>query len=422
MANQKLGDAPLQSALDEKSGRLALTKAPLRLLLLNYEFPPIGGGAGSATYYMARDLYNRGHQVDVLTSQYIGCKSYENVDGVRVFRVPSYRVGIHDAGVRGAASFLFYARIKLAQLIRENNYDLLHYYFGLPTGLLASYSYGKCGIPYIVSLRGSDVPGYDNDSAPRIHSLLGPVRQWIWNNAAAVIANSSSLRDIALTTDPTCEIGVIHNGVCTQRFKPNQYRYRTEGPLRVLCVSRLVRRKGLDTLIRAIAELRDTNVVLELVGEGRIESELRELVQSLGIQENVKFCGFVTQSDLPEYHRRADIFVLPSLSESCAMALLEAMSSGLPVIASNAGGNTEIVRHNQNGLLFNPGSITGLTAALRELATSPDLRAKFSRNNPKKILSQHAWAEISRQYEDLYLQSMAASSQRSQLKVRPRHA
>lgn len=387
-------------------------KSSLRLLMLNYEFPPLGGGAGSATYYMALELQNRGHRVDVLTAREHDGKRDEFLDGVRVLRVPSYRVGIHEAGIRGAASYLLFARIKLARLMRENHYDLMHYYFGLPTGLLALYSHTRRGVPYVVSLRGSDVPGYDMNATalPSFHRLLGSTRRKIWRNAAAIVANSGSLRDLALDAEVDCPIEVIPNGVSIKRFAPGPSRRGASGPLRVLCVSRLIQRKDLGTLIHAVAALRELDIVLEIIGTGKLEAEIKSLVQSLELQRRVHLSGFVGQADLAERYRKADLFVLPSVSESCAMALLEAMSSGLPAIVSNVGGNTEIVCHEENGILFEPGSISDLSAALRRLTESPVLCAQMSENNVRKIRSQHVWSQIARQYESVYRRVLDADT------------
>ncbi len=383
------------------------------LLMLNYEFPPLGGGAGSATYNMARDLQKRGHRVDVLTAREKGGQAYEMIDGVRVFRVPSFRLGIHEAGIRGAASYLIFARIKLADLVQRNHYDLMHYYFGLPTGVLSLYSHIKCGLPYVVSLRGSDVPGYDMNRArlPSFHRLLKSTRRQIWHNAGAVVANSNSLRELALDVDGDCSIEVIPNGVDIERFAPSPSRSGNDGPLRILCVSRLIPRKGLATLIHAVAELRETDIVLEIIGTGELEGDLRALVESLKLQRRVHFSGFVGQADLAGRYRSADVFVLPSLSESCAMALLEAMSSGLPVIVSNVGGNPEIVCHEENGLLFQPGSSADLAAVLRKLVEAPALRVQMSKTNVKKIHEQHAWCQIARRYEGVYRRVLGTNTE-----------
>jgi glycosyltransferase involved in cell wall biosynthesis len=381
-----------------------IVRNPLRLLMLNYEFPPLGGGASSATYHMAIELQKRGHRVDVLTARERGGHAIETIEGVRVFRVPSFRSGVHDAGMLGAASYLLFARRRLAQLMRENRYDLMHYYFGLPTGVLSFYSHAKHGVPYIVSLRGSDVPGYDPNRKllPSMHQLLESTRRKIWHNASAIVANSESLRQLALASDGGCHIDVIPNGVDTTRFSFERPPRRNGDALQVLCVSRLIARKGLTTLIEAIAELRDCNLEVEIAGSGRMARGLQELITSLRLQGRVRLTGFMSQPELAFRYRNADVFVLPSLSESCAMALLEALSAGLPVIVSNVGGNPEIVRHEENGLLFEPGSSAQLAAALRRLADAPALRARMSESNIRKIRTQHAWNHITGRYEVVY--------------------
>jgi glycosyltransferase involved in cell wall biosynthesis len=111
----------------------------LRLLLLNYEFPPSGGGAGRATYFMARELVRKGHEVDVLTSRAASDLSLETLEGVTVHRVRSSRRSIHDAGLLGTVVFLFFALFRLRTLLKQKPYQCAHFYFALPTGLLALY-------------------------------------------------------------------------------------------------------------------------------------------------------------------------------------------------------------------------------------------------------------------------------------------
>jgi len=133
----------------------------MNILILNYEFPPMGGGAGKATYNLAAELARLGHQVDVLTSKIKGQPAKEKIDGFTVYRVMSWRKGIHDCGFRGAFTFVLFAILKFMQLTRKNKYDVIHYFFGLPTGFLSLLPGPHKKIPYIISLRGSDVPGYD---------------------------------------------------------------------------------------------------------------------------------------------------------------------------------------------------------------------------------------------------------------------
>lgn len=386
---------------------------PLTLLLLNYEFPPLGGGASNATYHTALELQRRGHNVDVLTSREKGGAAYENICGVRVFKVRSHRIGIHTSGIRGAASYLAFARLKLAELMRETDYDLMHYYFGLPTGLLSQYTNGTHGKPFIVSLRGSDVPGYDNTTVllSMFHQFLRSKRRQIWGNAGAIVANSNSLRELALSSNAEHKIGVIPNGVDVMCFNPAPREQCGDGVFRIVCVSRLTPRKGLETLLRAVAELDDVNVELKIIGTGDAEREIRALIESLAIQDRVSLVGYVAQQDLGPFYRQADVFVLPSLSESCAMALLEAMSCGLPVVVSSAGGNPEIVDHDVNGLLFEPESETQLEHALRKLANAPDLLEKMSRNNATKMREDYTWESVAAKYEVIYKRVLTHAEQ-----------
>ena len=105
----------------------------MKILMLNYEFPPMGGGAGNATDNISKELVKMGHDVTVLTSRYSKQKKIEVKDGVKVHRVFSLRKGIHDCGFRGAYTYLISASMKLLQLKKKDKYNILHYFFSLTT-------------------------------------------------------------------------------------------------------------------------------------------------------------------------------------------------------------------------------------------------------------------------------------------------
>ena len=142
---------------------------PLRILLLNYEYPPLGGGAGIASAALAQRLAEWGNIVDVVTSRPDGVRDADRQSGLScvhvapnltLYRVRSRRRGIHQAGFFGAGSYLFSAIPVARKLLRTHCYDIVHIYFSLPTGaLIPALPLGD--IPVVVSLRGSDVPGYD---------------------------------------------------------------------------------------------------------------------------------------------------------------------------------------------------------------------------------------------------------------------
>ncbi len=375
----------------------------MKILIVNYEFPPVGGGASHASYCLAKELVHLGHEIDVLTSRYGGQPELETLDGISVYRVTSWRKSVHDCGLRSAASFVVFAFFKLRKLLRHRSYDLTHYFFSLPTGVLSLYSEGIRRLPYVLSLRGSDVPGYDASSFKLkvLHVMLRPLTRYIWGRARCLVAVSQEFRRLALKTDSAVLIEVIYNGVDPQRF-PGRERRRNAKPVRVLCVSRLIKRKVIRYLLEAVARLGPTGLSVWIVGTGEMEAELKALAQRLNIAAQVEFLGYLPNQQLGRYYEAADIFVLPTLSEAFANVCLEAMSSGLPVIMTNVGGNPEIVEPEINGLLVPPAQADALAAALRRLTNEPGLRSQISANNVAKIQRDFTWTYIAERYQALY--------------------
>lgn len=377
----------------------------MNLLLLNYEFPPLGGGASTATHNIALQLVRRGHAVHVLTSRYGHQPEEEVIDGIRVYRVASWRRGIHDCGLVGAASYLFFAFFKLRRLLRENKYDVFHYFFSLPTGLLSLYSNGLCRFPYILSLRGSDVPGYD-PTAPWLqilHGLLKPITRLIWKRAGTVVALSEGLREFAHRTAPGVPIMVIPNGIDVEAFRPAGNGH--SGParlLKIITVARLIERKGLDLLLEAVSRFSNPEIHLSIVGTGQEESNLKNLASQLKLTGMVEFHGYRSQPDLEKLYNEADLFVLPSMAESFGMVILEAMACGLPVVATNVGGIPEIIGQNENGILVDPGRVESLVEGIRILVSDPGMRARLSANNVAKVKDRFTWNKVAVQYEYLF--------------------
>jgi glycosyltransferase involved in cell wall biosynthesis len=377
----------------------------MRLLFLNYECPPTGGGAGFATLALARELVSRGHTVDILTARVDDALAQEVVDGVIVRRVRTHRRNVHEAGMLGALSFVASAALALPRLAAAESYDVVHYYFGMPTGLLSLLPGAHRRIPYVLSLRGSDVPGYER-KLDWWHRCLRPLTRRVWGGAHAVVANSEGLCALARRFDPERHVQVIHNGV-----HPGPPRtFEASGrPLRVLTVSRLIERKGIDTLIRAIALLKARPIELAVVGDGPRRDRLAALARELGVADRVQFLGFLPQAQVRAESTRAGVFALASHSESCSMALLQAIGSGTPVIATRVGGNPELVMDGDNGLLFEVGDAAGAARALARLQDEPGLCERFGRRNHELAHQKFSWQTVASRYEALFQAARAAS-------------
>jgi glycosyltransferase involved in cell wall biosynthesis len=240
-----------------------------------------------------------------------------------------------------------------------------------------------------------------------LHWLLWPATKRVWRGAYRVVANSEGLRQIALAADADQRVEVIHNGIATATPAP---RTNSAGALRILAVSRLIQRKGLDTLIRAIALLRDEPVSVVVAGDGPQRESLSALARQLAVGDRITFKGFLPQVALAQEHLDCDVFVLASHSESCSMALLHAMGAGLPVIASRVGGTPELVRHERNGLLFSAGSEIELAAAIRLMLREPARGVAYGAANVALSRDVHSWGAVASRYEALFRAAIADSA------------
>lgn len=375
----------------------------MKVLLLNYEFPPAGGGAGYATLNIAKRLRNMGVEADVLTSRISNEGDGDKIDGVPVYRVASWRKGLHDCGLRGAYTYVLNAAFKRRKLHSTNDYDVEHFFFSLPTGLLSVLPGAGRSMPTVISLRGSDVPGYDpfNRKVETIHGMIKPLTRRIWSNADRVVALSEALADIARKTSPDIDYHIIPNGIDEVHFNPPESR-EPSPRLRLVTVARLLERKGIHVIIEACARPDPLPVELTIVGTGAYEETLRKLVDKMGVGDRVKFAGYVSNNELPNLYKKMDAFVLPSEVESFGLVFTEAMSCELPILASNVGGIPETVRDGRDGLLCPPGRPDLLRKNIESMIENRDSRIEMGKSGRRRILDKYTWDKVAEKYLETY--------------------
>ena len=387
----------------------------MRVLIANYEFPPVGGGASKVSYELAKKLVGKGHDVVVLTSQFGNLARFEERDGIIIHRVWSWRKGIHDSGLRGAFTYLMSALPAMRRILKTEPIDVVHYFFGLPTGLLSLYSHGIAEIPYIVSLRGSDVPLYDRDSSKLmlLHRATKSLSHRIWRSASRVFAVSDGLRQLAEESFPDVSVEVIHNGVDIIDPRLLSVRAHDVSSLRLVCVSRLIPRKGIADLLQALAGLTNVECELTVAGEGPIDTELKGLAAKLGISDRVKFVGYKSPEELNQCYVDADAFVLPTRSDAFANVILEAMAAALPVIATDVGGVAEAVVDGETGILVEPKQPDQLASAIQVLANDRSLAKRYGRAGQERVLRHFTWTSISDRYIEAYSDACETVAERA---------
>lgn len=383
----------------------------MRLLMLNNEYPPIGGGTATANYYVIRDLAARGFEVDLVTSSPAN-REYEVErlsSSARVFRIPINNRNPHYQSERELLTYIYQGFWFIRTLYRgsDPNYDLCHAWSGVPAGALALLLRWKRDLPYVVGLRGSDVPGYDVRYT-WLYPIIKPPLWMIWQGASAITANSYELRNLALRFRPGDHIEVIPNGVDLDRFSVTHLRDKDDDEtFTVLCVARLVERKGIFDLIDAVKHIQQqrSNFKLVLVGRGDKERQMRAKVEREGLAPWVDFRGSVLHYDVPDVYNEADVFVLPSMNEGMSNAVLEAMASGLPIITTYTGGTTEMLRG--NGMIIPMQSPDAIAKAVLELWDSADLRRAMGARS-RAIAESLTWRHVADDYLDLYERTLAA--------------
>jgi glycosyltransferase involved in cell wall biosynthesis len=259
-------------------------------------------------------------------------------------------------------------------------------------------------VPYVISLRGGDVPG--NEAAlDFLHGLLAPLRRFIFQRSIAVIANSPGLKEMSERADPF-PVQVIPNGVDTDFFHPPATRDEAaDRPFAFLFVGRFQIAKNLFYLFDHVASLKRSGAgsfVLHLVGDGPQHDELQNHAKKSGIEDCLVWHGWVDKNRLREIYRNADCLVNPSLCEGMPNVVLEAMACGLPVIASRVPGNDAVVRHGKTGRLFDLDEPEAFQTVLREMMADPGRAREMGETGRSWVVSDFSWRKIAQAYADLF--------------------
>ncbi len=371
----------------------------MNILMLNYEFPPIGGGAAKAHQCLLRQYAERHDlRVHVLTSApQPGVVIEKFCENITIHKVGVHKKDLHFWRRTEVIEWLLKAGFYYRKLLRENSYDLVHAFFGFPTGWLCYRSAG--GLPYVISLRGSDVPG-QHARFQLEYKILAPVFRGIWKKAAALVACSEGLKERALRFLPSASIDVIPNGVELDRFHPAETSQRPDA-LRLLTVGRLSVTKRVEMLIDAVEILHKQGCKLHftIIGGGALEPQLREIVLKKNLGNIVEITGRTDPEDMPQLYRRNDILISASMQEGMSNAMLEAMASGLPIITTRCEGLEELIA--DNGLVVEPANAEAIAKAVKKLADDRQLRRQMSLAARRRA-EQFSWSRAAEQYLALY--------------------
>jgi glycosyltransferase involved in cell wall biosynthesis len=368
----------------------------MRILMTCYELPPVGGGGGQFAATLARELAQKGDDVDLITMGFPGLSRREGNGRLRIQRAPSYRKDLRSCRVPEAASYLMGAIPVIAKLLRRRRYHIVHSHFILPDGLLGFWTHLATGVPFILTAHGTDVPTHNPYRVRGLHFFLHPIWRLLTLKASVVVTPSHYLQARVLHANRRAQTAVIANGFDPQRFSPAGAKRR-----RILVVARMVEFKGLQFLLQALWGL-DIDYEMVLVGEGPYRHALEECARKVAIP--VRFTGWLdNESDeLKALYETSNIFVLPSATENCPLVLLEAMAAGLAIITTRDTGGAELV--GDAALLVRPRDPHSIRAALLELVRHPELIASLGKAARTRLERTFSWPAVSDRYREVYAQ------------------
>lgn len=361
----------------------------MNILVLNYEFPPLGGGASPVSYEIAKGMVKLGHKVDVVTMGFKGLPKKEEVDGVMVHRVKCIRRKKEICHPWEQLTYLITAYFYIKKLLKTKRYDISHTHFLIPTGILSLIFNKKNKLPYIITAHGSDVPGHNPDRFKFLHKFSKPILNIICHNAKTIISPSHFLKNSIERTIGGFNVKIIPNGIDVNKFKPGIKKKI------IISAGKLIRGKGFHQLINAVSDI-DLGYEVHICGDGPMMPILKQM--SVKSKTKIVLHGWINNNSerYKTLLETASIYVLVSEKENASISLLEAMSAGCAIITSNISGCPETV--GDSGILVDPNNPNKILQVLKELISDENKLNDLQAKARKKVLEQFDWNEIIQKY------------------------
>jgi glycosyltransferase involved in cell wall biosynthesis len=287
------------------------------------------------------------------------------------------------------------------QLARREPYDIVHVHWPMPMALLGWAARRARPMPMVTTFYGIELRWVQS----RLPFLRWLVRWAARSSAQAVAISTYTARELQRFVDVPVEV-IPYTAELAPRRPPTRERNRERS---ILFVGRLIERKGVAHLIRALGTVRRTVPArLIIVGDGPERASLERLAAATEVASHVHFRGRVSDEELRQAYAGADVFVLPSVldqrqdTEGLGVVLLEAMNYAVPVVASNIGGITDIVQHESTGLLVPPGDERALAKALTSLLENPELSRSLGQAGARLLRETFSWDRIVDRWEAVY--------------------
>jgi phosphatidylinositol alpha 1,6-mannosyltransferase len=395
----------------------------MRIMIVTDQYPPMVGGVPTVTHGLAVDFANRGHRVWVVAPSF-GAQDEQRVEQkVRVYRFSSFEWPTYE-GLR----IPFLPFVPIRNLLKKTDPDIIHIHSPVVLGNIAQILAGGLRKPVIATnhylpINLSRSLTSDPLLGKPFSNITFSYLVHFCNRCEYVTAPTATALNLLYEHGLRAPAQAISNGINLKRFCPGErdeevrqrLKLPADRPL-VLYVNRLHAEKRANVLLDAVAKMKGIGHVA-IAGTGPAEAELHAQAEQLQLGDRVTFLGYVRDADLVPLYRLADIFVIPSEGELQSLVTMEAMACGLPVIAANAYALPELVHHEENGFLFQPGNRDELASQVDILLGDAPLRAHMGARS-LQIIAKHDRVHVLDLWEALYHRLSNEFIEAKQLKLR----
>ncbi len=379
----------------------------MKLLVLNYEYPPLGGGAGQISKSISEGLALLGHDITVLTTWYEALAETETLNNVKIIRLKSKRKFVYRSNPFEMTSWIYHAKKFLKEHLKTEKYDLVFANFALPGGEVAYSIKLKFRIPYVIISHGHDIPWFAPEQMIWYHIFTYHwIRTIVTNSEMNFVQSNEMKTNIDRFTGFRIKDRnkIIYNGWDSSVFRSDYSKRSKE--FKILFPGRLVKQKDPFTFLKALQILRSNNYKFKahILGDGPLRKKMEQFVYNHSLKDFVEFKGWISREEMLNEYQSGSLTVLPSLSEGMSMATLEALACGQYVITTRVSNNETLIKPGENGDFIHKKDYEMLAGLIGKF-----YHKKFEQGyliDEQKLTKYHElyeWDGIVKQYETYFL-------------------
>ncbi|MBI5218330.1 MAG: glycosyltransferase family 4 protein [Bacteroidia bacterium] len=376
----------------------------MRILLLNYEYPPLGAGAGVISQHIAEGLAGLGNNVTVVTTWFPGEKEEEALENLKIIRLKSKRKFIYKSNIFEMLSWARESKLFLGEYCKKESFDICFANFTLPGGDVALYLKRTFKLPFVIISHGHDVPWFFPEQMLFYHiPVYFRVKKICIESEANFVQTNPMKKNIDrfLGNKRKEKNIIIPNGGDYKKFKPDYSKKSSR--FKIIFVGRLVKQKDPFTFLKAIkvfAKMND-DFLVHIIGDGPLKKKMQYYINRNNLHENVKFSGWLTKEKIIEEYQSANLKVAPSLEEGMSISIMESLACGQYVMTTPVSENPTLIREQINGELFNLRDYREIADKIQKFYYDKFIRGYHV---PEEFLmqqkSEYDWDNIVKKYDE----------------------